>query len=454
MRRHVLIGRFGIEDKVTVPVDSLETATEIEFVQAKRRFDHGIGDALDALEFLAIHPTEIGVDLMILAAHVHAADTRIARASESQDCWTREIRLVVPVSNVHIWKQTHNVLQSMLNFLTGDRWIIDFRARPRALETTVAPKPLIYKEPSFGGVSLFSGGLDSLIGAINSLQEGVDPLFVSHAGEGAVSIAQEDLFRILESKYPKRSFRRLRIWMRFPHGIVPDSNSEDSTRGRSFLFFASAALAASGFAAGCPIKVPENGMIALNVPLDPLRLSSLSTRTTHPFYIGLWNNLLAILGLRATLENPYWDQTKGEMVRGCQDQALLLQLVPVSLSCASPSKARWLGHPTEHCGYCLPCLIRRASLRTGLGKPDPTVYTVPDLTASPLKTSEAKGVQVRSFQLAIERLKMRPGLADLLIHKPGPLTGESDDRQARLGQVYLRGMMEVGDLLRDVKTEP
>ena len=62
--------------------------------------------------------------------------------------------------------------------------------------------------------------------------------------------------------------------MNFPHGIVADSAPEDSTRGRSFLFFASAALAASGFKPDSRIQVPENGLIALNAPLDQLHLGS------------------------------------------------------------------------------------------------------------------------------------------------------------------------------------
>ena len=60
-------------------------------------------------------------------------------------------------------------------------------------------------------------------------------------------------------------------------------------------------------------KVPENGLIAVNVPLDPLRLGALSTRTTHPFYIARWNDALDALGITGRIENPYWDRTKGEM---------------------------------------------------------------------------------------------------------------------------------------------
>ena len=63
------------------------------------------------------------------------------------------------------------------------------------------------------------------------------------------------------------------------------------------------------------LKVPENGLISVNVPLDPLRLGALSTRTTHPFYIARWNDVLTTLGVNVRIENPYWDKTKGEMVK-------------------------------------------------------------------------------------------------------------------------------------------
>jgi hypothetical protein len=454
MNRHAIIGRFGAEDKARVPVGNEERATRLEFVKANKRFDHGVGDALDDLKSFGVYPSEMGVDLLIFAAHIHAADTRISRSSESQDSWTREIRLVVPVASPEKWNTAIPILQSMLNFLTGDRWTFSFRPRPKGFANTVSQKPLVYQKPEFDGVSLFSGGLDSLVGAINSLEGGLNPLFASHAGEGAVSASQEQVFRYLETKYPKRPFRRLRMWMNFPHGLVEDSASEDSTRGRSFLFIAAATFAASGFERACRVQVPENGLIALNVPLDQLRLGSLSTRTTHPFYIARWNELLQTLGFAVLVENPYWDKTKGEMVAECQNRSILHQLIPASLSCASPSKARWVGHSTEHCGYCLPCIIRRASLKKGLNEKDPTPYTLQDLTAAPLKTSEAKGLQVRSFQVAINRLKSQPALADLLIHKPGPLTDESPQRQQALAQVYLRGMMEVADLLKGVRTEP
>ncbi len=202
------------------------------------------------------------------------------------------------------------------------------------------------------------------------------------------------------------------------------------------------------------MRVPENGLIALNVPLDPLRLGSNSTRTTHPYYMARWNDLLSELGINGRVENPYWDKTKGEMASACENPALLARLAPDSLSCSSPTKGRWQGLGIEHCGYCLPCLIRRAALDRawGPGK-DETTYTVSDLRAKALDTRESTGQQIRSFQYAIERLRGHPQLANLLIHKPGSLTDEVA-RLDELADVYRRGLDEVARLIDGVETRP
>lgn len=455
MRRHVIIGRFGPGDRSRIPLGEGEAATRLELVSGEQRLDHGIGRALEDLAELGVHPTETGLDLLVLAAHVHAADTRVSRASESQDSWTRELRLVVPVSDPERWTPTVPVLVRMLNFLTGDRWEIGFRARPRRFAALVPQRAARPMGPPFDSLALFSGGLDSLINAIDRLQAGGTPLLVSHAGESASSKAQKTLFEALQQHYPGRAFDRLRVWMAFPKGLVAGSTGETTTRGRSFLFFALGIFAGSGLEGVFTLLAPENGLIALNVPLDPLRLGALSTRTTHPFYIARWNEFLGELAVPGRVENPYWDRTKGEMAAACANGVLLRRLAPSSLSCSSPVKGRWQGLATQHCGYCLPCLIRRAALDAGLGPgADRTAYTLADLTARPLDTLKSEGQQVRSIQLAIERLRARPDLAEILIHKPGPLSDEPPARQAALAEVYRRGLEEVGALLLGVRTRP
>jgi hypothetical protein len=454
MKRQLLAGHFGPDDGFDVTTDTDEQRTYLQLVAGEKSLNHGIGGALTSLEKFGVFPSEIGIDLLILAAHVHAADTRISRTEQSQDSWTREIRLVVPVSDPSRWAATAPILKKSLDFLTGDRWTIGFRARPDRFATITKAAPPSLIAPPFDSVSLFSGGLDSLIGAIDLLEDGTPTLLVSHFGEGATSDAQSKLFAGLKKHYVKSSFERLRVGMTFVAGLVEGVGGENSTRGRSFLFFALGVFTGTGLGRRFVLRVPENGLIALNVPLDPLRLGSNSTRTTHPYYMARWNDLLIALGIDGEIRNPYWDKTKGEMATACRNPDLLKKLATDSLSCSSPAKARWLGHGIEQCGYCLPCLIRRAALTAAWGSGnDPTTYTVPDLHAQPLDTRQATGVQVRSFQYALERLKAKPQLANLLIHKPGSLADEAAHLD-QLADVYRRGLGEVARLIDGAEAKP
>lgn len=448
MRRHVLIGRFGSEDGAGLPIAPDEVPSHLDLVAGKT-LGHGIGQALHDLKELSLFPSELGVDLLVLAAHVYAADTRLSRISESQDAWTREIRLVVPVSDPARWTAVTPIVVRALRFLTGDLWMVGFRARPSEFLTIVKVPDQPVSLAPFDLVSLFSGGLDSLIGAIDTLATGRTPLLVSHAGEGSVSKAQDLCFADLKAAYSQSAFDRLRVWMRFEHSLFGDAGAEQTTRARSFLFFALGLAAGTALNRDFVLQVPENGLIALNVPLDMLRLGALSTRTTHPFYMARWNELLAGLGISAQVENPYWNKTKGEMVSGCADPALLARLAPESLSCSSPTKARWQKMPQGHCGHCMPCLIRRAAL----GSSDQTIYNLANLRARVLNTNRAEGEHVRSFQLAIARLRARPELAKVLIHKSGPLYDYLDQHE-EYADVYFRGLMEVGELLKGVQTAP
>jgi hypothetical protein len=448
MTRHLIVGRYGPGDRITCPAAADEHVTQIDLVASEKQLGYGIGHAVTDLRKLGVVPTDIGLDLLVLAALVYAADTRISRKTQSEDNWTREIRLVIPVSHLARWNAAVPMLQLMLNFLTGDIWSVGFRARPHRFARAVPAVQHLIDLP-FDEVSLFSGGLDSLIGAIDLLESGQKPLLVSHSAEGAVSKAQGDCYDRLTTHYKGKGLERLRLWMSFPKNVVRSVASEETTRGRSFLFFAAGIFAGTGFRRGFSLRASENGLIALNVPLDIHRLGALSTRTTHPFYIARWNELLQILGIPGQIHNPYWNKTKGEMVAGCANPELLMELVPLSLSCASPTKGRWRHHGTEHCGYCLPCLIRRAAL----GADDPTPYTLANLKAEAWNPKQAKGEQIRSFQFAVERLRQRPDLAKLLIHKPGPLSDDPGNHD-ELADVYRRGLAEVGALLAGVRTRP
>ena len=452
MRRHSIIARLGPADTSRIRVQEPGSEeTKISFIDSNGRLGFGLGQMVDQLGDHSIRPTDTALDLALLAATVTAADTRISRASEAQDSWTREIDLYVPVCNPDLWETASGLIVKMLNFLTGDRWRVFFRARHQDYRQIIKIGTGLFPS-TFDSLCLFSGGLDSFVGAIDLLAGDAKPLLVSHYWDSSTS-SQEICAEQLRKVYGNLATRHVRARVGFPNNLVRDSESEKTTRGRSFLFFALAALAASGFDRDMTVYVPENGLISLNVPLDPLRIGAWSTRTTHPFFIAKWEDLSRCLGLAITWQNPYRFQTKGEMLTTCANKPFLEHHLAETISCSSITKARWKGLPHQHCGHCVPCLIRRSAIMHAFGN-DPTSYTLANLGDRPLNSKRSEGQDVRSFQLMSQRLAQRPELARFLIWKSGPLSDYSDQEIAKYDAVFTRGISEVGAVLDNVEVRP
>lgn len=447
MSKQSLVWKMGADDNAPIEIhEPLSKVTEVPLISVAGSLDHGIGKTLDRALGLGLAPTETALDLLILAASVYRCDTRISREVEAQDNWTREIDVYLPVGDPVGWTAVTELLTRTLNFLTGDKWRFFFRPRQEGLAALVPPTEPAPNQPT--SVCLFSGGLDSFIGAVDLLAAGEDPVFVRHSApwDSGTNKYQKEALRVLGDG---RQVRHLKSDVGFwKNG--DNTPSENTERSRSFLFFAIAVLAASGTGrADQRICVPENGLMSLNVPLDRLRLGALSTRTTHPFYMANYNGLLAALRIPAQVFNPYQFKSKGQMVEECRNQPLLARGIEHTMSCASPKKYRTSGHAYGHCGHCFPCIIRQAALQN---VNDPTPYIV-DLHAQPLESNGAQGESVRSCQVAISRLNNDRRKARVLVHTPGPLRGTPDDLDNYAG-VYLQGMQEIARLLDGVQTVP
>src|SRR5690606_5437961 len=91
----------------------------------------------------------------------------------ADDSWTRVIYLDVALHEPGPWAGQTDRLAAALRFLTGDIWSVRFRGGGQA-------GPV--KQGSFTDrdcVCLFSGGMDSLLGAISLIDAGRRPLLVS-----------------------------------------------------------------------------------------------------------------------------------------------------------------------------------------------------------------------------------------------------------------------------------
>jgi hypothetical protein len=240
-------------------------------------------------------------------------------------------------------------------------------------------------------ICLLSGGMDSLVGAIDAVADGQRPLLVSQKAKG--DSADQLAFAKLISPTT--------LHLQLSHYARPPGPSERSQRARSIVFLGFGVLAASCLevtrsGATVDLLVPENGFISQNVPLTPLRTGSLSTRTTHPFYFRELQKVLDAAGLQTRITNPYEFKTKGEMLAECRDQALLDQLAWNSTSCGRYSRTGF-----QHCGRCVPCQVRRGAVMAW-GKTD---RTTKGYKYSPLGQPDRRHTQfddVRSVAMAID----------------------------------------------------
>jgi hypothetical protein len=77
---------------------------------------------------------------------------------------------------------------------------------------------------------------------------------------------------------------------------------------------------------------------------------------------------------------------------------------------------------------------------------DGTSYLVGSVSEIAANHAKGKGVQLRSFQIAIKKIKEQPQLAKILIYKSGPLSGDSAYLR-ELSDVYRRGLLEIDDFI-------
>jgi hypothetical protein len=324
---------------------------------------------LDIASRLMVRPSTAAMDFVTIAMAVTAADTFVRR-EDAPDRWSRTFEMVVPLSNPDVWQSLKPLLESTLRFLSSDMWsfrFVDGGIRP-PLNSEMKRKRNVVDLSKVDCVALFSGGLDSAIGAVDLLNIGKRPILVSHAPHGDAD-RQATVASLLPTVCERLSVN--------VYPTMPDVD-DDSMRTRSFQFLALGALAAQSIAIyrGSPsidLYVCENGLIALNPPLTPRRMGSHSTRTAHPYFLRGVTEIFTTLEMPVQIINPYRYMTKGEMVARHHNDPTFERFAAETVSCG-----KWKRR-NEQCGRCVPCLIRRASLYGG-NVSDETTYTYPDLS--------------------------------------------------------------------------
>ena len=305
-----------------------------------------------------IEPAPRAWDLLSIALSVVTADFAGLR-DHSPDGWTREFDIEIAVADPAFWAGQAAPLAEALAFLTTDRWTLRFHGGGM-----LPAPPRDPVRPAEDCVVLLSGGLDSLVGAIDLAAAGRQPFAISQTVRGDADKQVDFAARI------GGGLNHLQL----NHNAHSPGVQESTQRARSLVFVTFGVLAATALqryhdGLSVPLYVCENGFIAINPPLTGGRLGSLSTRTAHPEFLTRLQRVLDAAGLRVVIENPYSAKTKGEMLRDCADQALLNVEAARSTSCGRFQRFNY-----HQCGRCVPCQVRRAAFIAWGGVPDTTGY--------------------------------------------------------------------------------
>lgn len=315
----------------------------------------------DINRMLAANIPDILLDLVEFATYVYCADQAVSRGGNGVQNmgknWRRDMRFIVPVRKPDFWSSTQvtTSLRKTLGFLSDDNYEFEFEKL-----LNQPPRELYFEFEDFGSIGfnpaevvLFSGGLDSLSGAVQEcVVQKKQTLLVSHRSTSKLDSKQRNLVDGISACCPENPPFHIPVWIN-----KSGFENEFTQRTRSFLYASLAAAVAQVFKLD-RIRFYENGVISLNLPITEQIVGAKATRTTHPQVINGFADIFSqVYGKAFTVENPFLWKTKTEVVNLLGD-AGCANLIKDSISC---THTRDLTKMHSHCGRCSQCIDRRFS---------------------------------------------------------------------------------------------
>jgi 7-cyano-7-deazaguanine synthase in queuosine biosynthesis len=303
--------------------------------------------------------TSLELDLLTVASAVYCSDLAVKRGEREQIA--RSIKISIPVVNLALFRSVREPIVYALYRLSHDAWDLKFVQREGVPETSKA-----FPSTPFTKVLLFSGGLDSLAGAIRFGESSEQVALVSHiTANQIVASSQQNLMSYLTAQFAgafQHFYFRVGGRNNRPRGFPfpSDRDREETQRTRSFLFLALGAIVARRLGVHEVVVVAENGLMAIHLPLTTARIGAFSTQTAHPAYLNVAADLFsALLQHTIRIDNPFLYDTKGEVI--ARTMAAHRSALERSVSCWKASRVAGV---KRHCGFCVPCVLRRISVET------------------------------------------------------------------------------------------
>ena len=377
-------------------------------------------------------------DLIRIASYVYAADQSVRRGGRADwklGDWVRDLYVAVPVTDPDLWNEPHvrRKLEECVGFLTGDNWRFSFvGARHQEERQLLLPGGSSDAGDDEFSVIPFSGGIDSLTVVVEELAEGRRPLLVSHASSGMIERNRRELADQLRARFGPASFARLDAAVH----RVGDEAPERTRRSRAFLY-GSLAVAVAQRNRSPEVLLSDNGVVSLNLPINRQLIGSRASRSTHPRFIRLFNELTtAILDESPRIRNPLWNSTRMETLTSLGQRGQL-DLIGMTISCANVQRRE---RSRPQCGYCSQCIDRRfATAAAHAEEHDPVERYGLDLFREALPEGDPR-VTATSYVRFARQLE-RLGDDDLLMEYPELLDAPTAERAVSELEAYV-------DLLR------
>ena len=304
------------------------------------------------------------LDLLQIAAYVYCADrlvNRGERSSVNNSAWARSFEFHIPVFDIDFWSNDKVSMKmgEALKFMTGDRrYQFSFEAAMVSpIEDKVVQLSLFSNEYATideaekTDVMLFSGGLDSLAGAIQRLNDYPERklCLVSHKSSNTTTHTQNIIVKYLQDSYGNRVTQ-----YGFECHNKKNAPSRDETQRTRMFLFSSIAFAICNCYNKKEFFVYENGITSINLPKQGDVINARASRTTHPKTVGLLRDFFMLFNKNFDIKMPYYNQTKADIFKVFRTYHEE-NIITSSVSCSSTRKPQTT---STHCGCCSQCIER------------------------------------------------------------------------------------------------
>lgn len=384
------------------------------------------------------------LDLLEIAAYIFGTDRCISRGkidAVEYHSWSRNFDLFIKVRDFDFWSDAavKDHLTDTLRFMMGDHGLnLSFQQNHSTPATSLFDKEGYkpFKKKNGLKVALFSGGIDSLAGALEMLESGQESILLAcHQSNNTTKRTQTKLCQAMDRSYPER----VQLYP-FYCNLREKRAIDETQRSRSFLFSAIAYALAASHEESC-FYVFENGITSINLSRREDLFNARASRTTHPQTVAKLQSFYSLLSEKEfKIHQPFLNKTKGDVME------IIGRLAPDLLSSSvSCSKASFAKGDATHCGKCFQCVDRRlAAFSKGLEKYDHRGLYAFDIISERLDP-EAKTVAIDYIRQAIDFSKDSPDqFHDNYLYELSqifdylPIKGNDNDRAEYLWDLYHR----------------